>query len=57
MASPTVQSSIVFQRTVFSGQQIAIEQQMLDDTRTLGEVKAYASASRDIVLVANYHFE
>jgi len=52
-----VQSSIVFQRTVFSGQQIAIEQQMLDDTRTLGEVKAYASASRDIVLVANYHFE
>ena len=30
---------------------------MLEDVRTLGIVKAYASASRDIVLVANFHFE
>ena len=57
VAAPTVQSSVVFQRTVYSGQQVVMEKQMLDDIRTLGAVKAYASASRDIVLVANYHFE
>lgn len=57
VASPTVQSSVVFQRTVVSGQQIVVEKQMLEDIRTLGIVRAYASASRDIVLVANYHFE
>ncbi len=57
VASPTVQSSVVFQRTVFSGQQVIVEKQMLEDIRTLGIVKAYASASRDIVLVTNYHFE
>lgn len=57
VASPTVQSGVLFQRTVFSGQQVVLEKQMLEDIRTFGIVNAYASASRDIVLVANYHFE
>lgn len=57
VASPTVNSGVLLVKTVRSGQQIEINTDMLKDIRTLGTVSAYADASTNVVVVANYHFE
>lgn len=57
VTAPTVNSAVVFTRTVYSGVQVTVDHNMLDDIRTFGIVSAYKSTSTDVVMVVNYHYE
>ena len=56
-ATPTVQSGVLLQVTVTSGQTISVDKESLEDVKAFGHVYAYGSASGNCVVVTNYHFK
>ena len=57
VASPTVQSGVLVQYTVISGDHKTLKTEELGDIRTFGIVQAYGSVSGDLALVVGYKFE
>lgn len=57
VATPTVNSGVLVQYTVYSGEHKTLKGDELGDIRTYGKVYGYGSVSGDIALVVGYKFE
>lgn len=57
VASPTVNSGVILEVTVNSGEVISYNEDELKDKRIFGIASLYGSASRNITCVFDYHFE